>query len=79
MVKSSAAGNIPAGKAYILASSIPASVKAFTFVFDDEATGIIETRTATREEVEAIFNLAGQRINKMQKGINIVNGKKILK
>lgn len=28
---------------------------------------------------EAIFNLAGQRINKMQRGINIVNGKKILK
>ena len=27
----------------------------------------------------AIYNLAGQRIQKMQKGINIVNGKKILK
>ncbi|MCR5851572.1 MAG: LamG domain-containing protein [Bacteroidaceae bacterium] len=26
----------------------------------------------------AIYNLAGQRINKLQKGINIVNGKKIL-
>lgn len=27
---------------------------------------------------DAIFNLAGQRLNKMQKGINIMNGKKIL-
>jgi len=26
-----------------------------------------------------IFNLAGQRIQKIQEGINIVNGKKILK
>ena len=26
----------------------------------------------------AIYNLAGQRINKLQEGINIVNGKKIL-
>ena len=25
-----------------------------------------------------IYNLAGQRLQKMQKGINIVNGKKIL-
>ena len=33
------------------------------------------------EEIEAegaIYNLAGQRLEKMQKGINIVNGKKIL-
>ena len=27
---------------------------------------------------EAIYNLAGQRIQKMQKGINIVNGKKVM-
>jgi hypothetical protein len=27
---------------------------------------------------ENIFNLAGQRIQKMQKGINIVNGKKVV-
>ncbi len=77
-VKSSEAGNIPAGKAYILATSIPAEVKNFTFVFEDETTGITETRQATREEVEAIFNLGGQRLQKMQRGINIVNGKKIL-
>ena len=27
---------------------------------------------------EGIFNLAGQRLGKMQKGINIVNGKKVI-
>ena len=77
-VKNSAAGTIGAGKAYIPADAIPTEVKSFTFVFEDLATGITETRQATREEVEAIFNLAGQHLNKMQKGVNIVNGKKVL-
>ena len=77
-VKNNAAGNIPAGKAYIEASSIPAEVKSFTFVFEDETTGITETRPATREEVETIFNLGGQRLQKMQRGVNIVNGRKVL-
>ena len=30
------------------------------------------------EEGAAIYNLAGQRVNKMQKGSNIVNGRKVL-
>ena len=77
-VVNNAPGNISAGKAYIEASSIPTGVKDFTLVFEDETTGITETRTATREEIEAIFNLAGQRMSRMHKGVNIVNGKKIL-
>ncbi len=77
-VVNNADGKIPAGRAYLPAASIPNEVKSFTFVFEDTETGITETRTATRGEVEAIFNLAGQRLSKMQKGINIVNGKKVL-
>ena len=53
-------------------------MKSFTFVFEDETTGITETRPATREEVETIFNLGGQRLQKMQRGVNIVNGRKVL-
>ena len=73
-------GVVPAGKALLDADDIPdfGSVKSFIFVFNDDATGITETRTATREEVEAIFNLGGQRMSKMQRGVNIVNGKKVL-
>ena len=42
-------------------------------------TGINEDLRMKNEESEtAIFNLAGQRMNKMQKGINIVGGKKII-
>lgn len=77
-VVNNGSGNISAGKAYIEALSIPTGVKDFTLVFEDETTGITETRTATREEMEAIFNLAGQRMSRMHKGVNIVNGKKIL-
>lgn len=73
-------GTVKAGKALLDADWIPdpSLVKSFTFVFNDTATGITETRQATREEVEAIFNLGGQRMSKMQRGINIVNGKKVL-
>ena len=87
-VPSNAAGVIPAGKAYLDATSITAAnVKAFIFVFNDDATGITETRKATREEVESIFNLAGQRVHGsrftvngsgLKTGIYIVNGKKVL-
>lgn len=66
--------NIPAGKAYITST---AGIKAFYFE-GNEATGI-NTISATIPNSEDIYNLAGQRLNKMQKGINIVNGKKILK
>jgi len=70
------AGTVPAGKALLPASGV-SSVKAFTFVFNG-ADGITETRQVSREEVESIFNLGGQRLSKMQRGVNIVNGKKVL-
>ncbi len=72
-----ATGTIPAGKAYLEIGG-GASVKGFTFIFDDDATGISAFSENT-EHSEAIYNLAGQRIQKMQKGINIVGGKKILR
>ena len=67
-------GTIKAGKAYLENAS---GVKAFLFAGDD-ATGL--ERVQDVQEVQgAIYNLAGQRIQKMQRGINIVGGKKILK
>jgi hypothetical protein len=70
-----AEGTIPAGKAYIVSSS---SVKAFFFEADD-ATGINEVNGQwSMINGQSIYNIAGQRVSKMQKGINIVNGKKIL-
>lgn len=44
---------------------------------DDDATGISTVEAG--DGSETIYNVAGQRLNKAQKGVNIVNGKKILK
>lgn len=45
---------------------------------EGDATGISGI-TSGNTQKGLLYNLAGQRISKMQKGINIVNGKKILK
>ena len=47
------------------------------FSFNDIVDGIKAVET-TETESKAIYNLAGQRVSKMQKGIYIVNGKKVL-
>jgi hypothetical protein len=52
--------------------------EAVTICLYDDPTGIKTIFSSTLKD-ENIYNLAGQRINKMQKGIYIVNGKKILK
>ena len=71
-----AAGSQPtvgANRCYLTASS---SIKAF--FFDEDATGIAAMKEHN-DQNSVIYNLAGQRLNKVQKGINIINGKKILK
>ena len=69
-----ATGTIPAGKAYYKNATLAREA----FFFDgDDATGI-SVPSVSSESSEAIYNLAGQRLNKMQKGINIINGKKVL-
>lgn len=67
-----------AGKAYL---EVPAggSVKGFTFDFDDDATSIQNPKFKIQNEEAPIYNLAGQRLSKPVKGINIVGGRKILK
>ena len=73
-----AVGSIAGFKAYLPATNLPsAGVKGFAFIFDDDATGINDALRMKNDE-SSIYNLAGQRISKMQKGINIVNGKKIM-
>jgi len=70
-----ATGTIPAGKGYLV---INAGVKAFYPFGDDDATSINEELRMKNEE-SSIYNLAGQRLNKAQKGINIIGNKKVLK
>ncbi len=65
---------IPSGKAYI---SSEAGVKAF-FFNNDDATGIEAIDLSPLTNDHSIYNVAGQRLQKVQKGINIVGGKKVL-
>ena len=72
---------IGANKAYLkLDADISASVKGYVIMFDDDET-VIRSIDNGQQTIDnsTIYNLAGQRLSKMQKGINIVNGKKILK
>ncbi|MBO4549405.1 MAG: hypothetical protein J5733_01630, partial [Bacteroidaceae bacterium] len=68
-------GTIKAGKAYL---EVPEGTEAKAFFFGpDDPTGLeaIDNEQLTIDN--KIYNLAGQRLGKMQKGINIVNGKKV--
>ena len=70
--------SLAANRAYIPAA-VGAGVRGFVLDLEDNADGIEETLSDSLLKSENIYNLAGQRLSKMQKGINIVNGKKILK
>lgn len=47
-------------------------------LWDDEATGVLDVGEES-EEASDIYNLSGQRLSKPQKGINIVNGRLLVK
>lgn len=75
IVKVNQGTNMNGFRAYLNAIS---PSRATGFVIDDEGTtGII---TATGEVIENVnmYNLGGQRINEPQRGLYIVNGKKVL-
>ena len=52
------------------------SRESFTGMFEAQMTGICLTPTLTQGK-GAIYNLQGQRISSLQKGLNIVNGRKV--
>lgn len=64
---------IPAGKAYLNIGD--SAVKGFVIDLDGNATGIGQVEAEDASVV--IYDLSGRRVKKAQKGIYIVNGKKI--
>lgn len=69
------AGTFPAGKAYLPAS---AASGAKIIVFGDETTAINEVKT--QNESCEIYTIGGIRVkNAQQKGVYIINGKKVVK
>ncbi len=81
--KLSSGGTIGANKAYLDLDNLGGGggYAPEFFLFEDDATSINEVFRDKNEELYegAIYNVAGQHIQKMQRGINIVNGKKIIK
>ena len=73
-----------AGKAYLPASALSAEAaesRFFLFGFGDgEETGITETENGkVKTENTVVYDLAGRRVQGAQKGIFIVNGKKVVR
>jgi hypothetical protein len=64
-------------KAYLNVPESNGQARALYFEFDNDATGIVETENES--EKTEIYDLAGRRVQKVQKGLYIVNGKKVLK
>ena len=53
------------------------SNESFTGEFNAQKTGIQEVRMKKEDSKSYIYNLQGQRISSLQKGLNIVNGRKV--
>lgn len=53
------------------------NLETFTGEFEAKTTGIKEVRTKKEYTRMNIYNLQGQRLGSLQKGLNIVNGKKV--
>ena len=69
--------NVGAYRAYFTVNA-SSGVKNFVLSFDDDMATAIEGVEASQNENAVIYNLAGQRVSKLQRGVNIVNGKKVL-
>jgi hypothetical protein len=75
MAEGGAAFTNGAHKAYLALTNT--RVKGFAIGLEDDATAIETIANGQQTTEGAIYNVAGQRLNKAQKGVNIVNGKKI--
>lgn len=67
-----------AHKAYLKAPK-EATSGAKVFLFSGETTGINTIGATEKTANEAVYNLAGQRVDDNYKGVVIVNGKKVIK
>ena len=68
-----AAFALGANKAYLVADHAAGSARGFSFSDNSEALESIEMNAAT-----TIYTLNGVKVNELQKGLNIVNGKKVM-
>lgn len=72
--------NVGACRAYFIIPDAAANARGVVMGFDDGETTSIQTINVTpnSQQDAPVYNLNGQRLNAPKKGINIVNGKKVL-
>lgn len=75
VVEDGAQPKVKANRAYLTVPAAGGDVKAFLL---GEGTNAIETVNAKTAQNGAIYNIAGQRVEKAVKGLYIMNGKKVL-
>ena len=66
-----------ANKAYLPAPANAEGIKSYSFRFEGGTTGVEEVKTENGE-VKAIYDLTGRQVNAVERGIYIINGKKVL-
>ncbi len=74
-------GKIAASKFYCnISIFIASTMQNVRVIFGENFTDGIDVVQDSRSKIQdsCIYNLAGQRLNKLQKGVNIVNGQRIL-
>ena len=71
--------SIPAGKAYLAKSEVPADASELNLDFNGETTGISTVDNSKKNFLNGDFyNLSGQRVAQPTKGLYIVNGRKVI-
>jgi hypothetical protein len=68
---------IPAFRCYLLQSR--QGTRANIGMILEDATGVEQLRTIDSDGTERVYDLSGRRLSAPTKGINIINGKKVLK
>lgn len=70
---------LEANRAYLKVDGSANTRELIHALWDDNATGIYDLSEKEETENGAIYNLAGQKLMRTQKGINIINGKLVIK
>lgn len=68
-----------ANKAYLKRKKSDNARDVISVQWDENETGIIETMTQDNNKETVIYNLSGQKLKQTQKGINIINGKLVIR
>jgi len=76
IMKGSASATLKAMRGYLTTSDPSAHISIF---IEDTTTGITTVLSSKEFEMENVYNLHGQKVNKAHKGLYIVNGKKVVR